>query len=83
MKRPEGSLISYFSNRVKKEGGTNPAQGTPGFPPPGELLQLLQTRAVDKRVHQCAPGLGNFDLLELISQRFSLVTPIESDILLI
>ena len=23
MKRPEGSLISYFSNRVKKEGGIN------------------------------------------------------------
>jgi len=83
MIRPEGSLISFFSNRVKKEGGINLAQGTPGFPPPGELLQLLQTTAIDKRFHQYAPGLGNFDLLELIRQRFSLVTPIELDNLLI
>ncbi|UCH93780.1 MAG: pyridoxal phosphate-dependent aminotransferase [Candidatus Aminicenantes bacterium] len=71
MKRPEGSLISYFSNRVKKEGGINLAQGTPGFPPPGELLQLLKTNAEDKRLHQYAPGIGNFELLELIRQRFS------------
>jgi aspartate/methionine/tyrosine aminotransferase len=84
MKRPEGSLISYFSNRVKKEGGINLAQGTPGFPPPGELLQLLKTNAEDKRLHQYAPGIGNFELLELIRQRFSsTVAPIEADNLLI
>ena len=84
MKRPDGSLISYFSNRVKKEGGINLAQGTPGFPPPGELLQLLKTNAENKRLHQYAPGIGNFELLELIRQRFSsTVTPIEADNLLI
>jgi aspartate/methionine/tyrosine aminotransferase len=84
MKRPEGSLISYFSNRVKKEGGINLAQGTPGFPPPGELLKLLKTNAENKRLHQYAPGIGNFELLELIRQRFSsTVTPIETDNLLI
>lgn len=84
MKRPEGSLISYFSNRVKREGGINLAQGTPGFPPPGELLQLLKTNAETIRLHQYAPGIGNFELLELIQQRFSsTVTPIEVDNLLI
>ncbi len=84
MKRPEGSLISYFSNRVKKEGGINLAQGTPGFPPPGELLRLLKTKAGEKSLHQYAPGIGNFELLELIRQRFSsTVTPIEADNLLI
>jgi aspartate/methionine/tyrosine aminotransferase len=83
IKRPEGSLISYFSNRVKKEGGINLAQGTPGFPPPGELLQLLKTNAENKRLHQYAPGIGNFELLELVRQRFSsTVTPIETDNLL-
>lgn len=84
MKRPDGSLISYFSNRVKKEGGINLAQGTPGFPPPGELLQLLKINAEDKRLHQYAPGIGNFELLELVRQRFSsTVTPIETDNLLV
>lgn len=83
-KRPNGSLISYFSNRVKKEGGINLAQGTPGFSPPGELLQLLKTNAENKLLHQYAPGIGNFDLLELICQRLSsTVTPIDIENLLI
>ncbi len=84
MKRPHGSLISYFSNRVKKEGGINLAQGTPGFPPPGELLQSLKSNAENNRLHQYAPGIGNFNLLELIRQRVSsTVTPVEADNLLI
>ncbi len=71
MYRPEGSLISYFSNRVKKEGGINLAQGTPGFSPPPPLLTLLKKIAGDKQMHQYAPGIGNFDLLELILKKYS------------
>lgn len=56
MKRPDGSLISYFINRVKKEGGINPAQGTPGFPPPPELLTILKELSTDNTRHQYAPG---------------------------
>lgn len=73
MKRPEGSLISYFSNRVKKEGGINLAQGTPGFSPPSQLLAFLKKNTSDKKLHQYAPGIGNFDLLELIRQKYSSV----------
>ncbi|MDQ1350786.1 MAG: Aminotransferase, partial [Acidobacteriota bacterium] len=72
MNRPEGSLISYFSNRVKKEGGINLAQGTPGFPPPSQLLAILKKIAGDRRLHQYAPGIGNYDLLELIRQKYSI-----------
>jgi aspartate/methionine/tyrosine aminotransferase len=82
-KRPEGSLISYFSNRVKKEGGINLAQGTPGFPPPAPLLQLLEQNAQDPRFHQYAPGTGNFDLLELIRQNLAATAPVDLDNLLI
>jgi aspartate/methionine/tyrosine aminotransferase len=84
MNRPEGSLISYFSNRVKKEGGINLAQGTPGFPPPSPLLTLLKRIAGDRRLHQYAPGIGNFDLLELIRQRYSSAdVPLNLDNLLV
>jgi aspartate/methionine/tyrosine aminotransferase len=83
LERPEGSLISYFSNRVKKEGGINLAQGTPGFPPPAKLLRVLKTRAEAKNLHQYPPGIGNFKLLELIQQRFTPIVPIELDNLLI
>ena len=83
MKRPDGSLISYFSNRVKKEGGINLAQGTPGFPPPSQLLALLKASAENKKLHQYAPGIGNFELLELIRQKYAKVSPIQTDNLLI
>lgn len=83
MKRPESSLISYFSNRVKKEGGINLAQGTPGFPPPSQLLALLKASAENKKLHQYAPGIGNFELLELIRQKYAHVSPIQTDNLLI
>ncbi|MCX6583017.1 MAG: pyridoxal phosphate-dependent aminotransferase [Candidatus Aminicenantes bacterium] len=86
MNRPEGSLISYFSNRVKKEGGINLAQGTPGFPPPPPLLTLLKKIAGDKPLHQYPPGIGDFDLLELIRQKYSSVAspaPLSLDNLLV
>ncbi len=83
MKRPDSSLISYFSNRVKKEGGINLAQGTPGFPPPSQLLTLLKTNAENKNLHQYAPGIGNFDLLEQIRKKYAVVFPIHMDNLLI
>ncbi len=56
-----GSLISYFSNKVKKHGGINLAQGIPGFNPPEKLLDILST-SVNKDCHQYAPGLGNHKL---------------------
>jgi len=83
MKRPQGSLISYFSNRVKKEGGINLAQGSPGFSPPARLLTLLKTNAEKKNLHQYAPGIGNYELLELIRQRHSAAAPLELDNLLV
>jgi aspartate/methionine/tyrosine aminotransferase len=83
LERPEGSLISYFSDRVKREGGINLAQGTPGFPPPGELLRTLKTGAENEHLHQYPPGIGNFELLELIRGRFTPIAPIELDNLLI
>jgi aminotransferase len=83
MSRPEGSLISYFSNRVKKEGGINLAQGTPGFPPPLELLNYLEEDVSNPGLHQYPPGNGNFQLLEQIKQRFASVAAIDIDNLLI
>jgi aspartate/methionine/tyrosine aminotransferase len=83
MKRPDGSLISYFSNRVKEEGGINLAQGIPGFPPPTGLLALLSELSRDKTLHQYAPGIGNFKLLELIRNNLSLYAPVDRDNLLI
>jgi len=83
MHRPSGSLISYFSNRVKKEGGINLAQGTPGFPPPAPLLQTLKDVSQDPKHHQYAPGIGNYRLLETIRQSLSPISPIEIDNLLI
>jgi len=82
-KRPDGSLISYFSTLVKRDGGINLAQGTPGFPPPQELLQFLKTRAGDNTLHQYPPGTGNFQLLELVRQHYSPLTPLDTDNLLV
>ncbi|MCP4149118.1 MAG: pyridoxal phosphate-dependent aminotransferase [bacterium] len=83
MRKPDGSLISYFSNRVKKEGGINLAQGIPGFPPPSPLLSILKELSDDKTLHQYAPGNGNFQLLELIRERLSVDAPIANDNLLV
>ncbi|MGD9977132.1 MAG: pyridoxal phosphate-dependent aminotransferase [Bacteroidales bacterium] len=67
--KPKGSHISYFSDKVKLYGGINLAQGIPGFNPPTELLDELNTIS-HTNIHQYAPGLGNLRLLELISQRY-------------
>jgi len=63
---PEGSLISYFSNKVKSKGGINLAQGIPGFQPPAQLLSILSEISVDKSIHQYAPGTGNKKLVSQI-----------------
>ena len=65
MKKPEGSLISYFSNLVKRDGGINLAQGRPGFAPPDELMAILADKAPNPDLHQYAPGNGNFKLIKL------------------
>ncbi|PKP17653.1 MAG: hypothetical protein CVU05_15160, partial [Bacteroidetes bacterium HGW-Bacteroidetes-21] len=67
---PDGSLISYFSNKVKTSGGINLAQGIPGFSPPAELLQSLSDIAVNPGIHQYAPGTGNHKLAGLIRQHY-------------
>ncbi len=81
--RPQGSLISYFSNRAKKEGGINLAQGTPGFPPPAGLLDSLSKLSSDNTLHQYAPGLGNFLLLELMQKDLAPTAPVTQDNLLV
>ncbi len=58
---------------VKQRGGINLAQGIPGFDPPAELIQSLKDSA-DLKVHQYAPGMGNFQLLQLISQKYRIST---------
>lgn len=68
---PEGSLISYFSNKVKQLGGINLAQGLPGFAPPYELKQILADLATSSDVHQYAPGIGNFTLIDHIIKQYS------------
>jgi len=66
MKRPDGSLISFMSNLVKKNGGINCAQGIPGFNPPEELINEL-IFAAKQPIHQYPAGNGNPKLRELIA----------------
>ena len=66
MKRPDGSLISFMSNLVKKNGGINCAQGIPGFEPPAELIEELIS-AAKQPVHQYPAGNGNPKLRGLIA----------------
>jgi len=68
--KPAGSLISYFSNLVKTNGGINLAQGIPGFQPPIELIEILKQTA-DSNIHQYAPGIGNFNLLNQLSTTYN------------
>jgi len=67
-RRPEGSLISYFSRLITRSGGINLAQGKPGFPPPAELVRHLAEASRDPALHQYAPGNGNFELLALLTK---------------
>lgn len=68
--RPAGSLIGYFSNKVKQYGGINFAQGLPGFSPPKELLELLRETSYEQ-VHQYAPGNGDIQLVNAIIQKYN------------
>jgi aspartate/methionine/tyrosine aminotransferase len=64
-----GSLISYFSNKVKTYGGINLAQGIPGFDPPKELIEILSSE-INSKCHQYAPGPGNLQLREEILKMY-------------
>lgn len=68
--KPSGSYISYMSNLVKEYGGINLAQGIPGFMPPKELLDILNS-LTHKAVHQYAPGTGNKSLKEELSNHYN------------
>lgn len=63
--KSRASFISLMSNKVKKEGGINCAQGIPGFSPPSELLSIL-SKFAGKSLHQYAPGRGLEELREKI-----------------
>jgi len=67
---PEGSLISFFSNKVKQFGGINLAQGIPGFTPPQQLMESLSKVALNPHIHQYAPGVGNFQLLDKLCEHY-------------
>ncbi|HUX54383.1 MAG TPA: pyridoxal phosphate-dependent aminotransferase [Williamwhitmania sp.] len=69
-RKPKGSLISYFSNKVKNHGGINLAQGIPGFAPPPELLESLQQQSLEGH-HQYAPSHGDSTLLAILAARYS------------
>jgi len=81
-RQPEGSLISFFSNKVKQYGGINLAQGIPGFSPPSGLLDILSEVSVRKDIHQYAPGTGNRKLSEQICHHYG-TTRCSPDTLLI
>ncbi len=66
---PEGSLISFMSNKVKEHGGINLAQGIPGYDPPEQLLDALHS-VTDKPVHQYAPGTGNTILVDQLVEYY-------------
>ncbi len=74
--KPQGSYISYFSNLVKQNGGINLAQGIPGFQPPAELRKALEELA-QRNVHQYAPGLGNFRLINQIHSHYSINSKVD------
>ncbi len=81
--RPEGSLISYFSTKVKLHGGINLAQGLPGFPPPQELLSCLSEVALRPNVHQYAPGIGHFQLIDQLVAHYQKQCSLSADHILI
>lgn len=70
-KKPEGSLISFMSNKVKEHGGINLAQGLPGYSPPKQLLDILSRLANDAAIHQYAAGNGDSQILDLLNAFYS------------
>jgi len=83
MKKPQGSLISYFTRMVGRRGGVNLAQGKPGFNPPPQLLDILKKKTDVFDLHQYAPANGNFELLALLVNEYSSFPPITEDNLLV
>jgi aspartate/methionine/tyrosine aminotransferase len=67
----KGSLISYFSNLIKKNGGINLAQGIPGFMPPDKLMQSLANVSYEN-FHQYAPGIGNLELVNFLENKYKI-----------
>jgi len=57
-----------MSNKVKRSGGINLAQGIPGFSPPEELLDILGWISSDN-IHQYAPANGNLKLIEILKKK--------------
>ena len=84
MQNPEGSLIAFFSRKVKKGGGINLAQGRPGFEPPAELLNILKAKIPETDLHQYAPGNGDPRLLDiLVKKKFSTINPGRENFLIV
>ncbi len=80
---PKGSLISFFSNKVKNQGGINLAQGIPGFSPPHELLHILSEISIRPDIHQYAPGIGNYNLLDRLIEHYQPEFPVTQNNVLI
>jgi aspartate/methionine/tyrosine aminotransferase len=78
---PNGSLISFMSNKVKQFGGINFAQGIPGIDPPAELPGYMEEVARDN-VHQYAPGIGNFNLRKEILNHYAHLNYSEDQLLI-
>lgn len=80
--KPEGSYISYFSNLVKLNGGINLAQGIPGFQPPEELREAVGS-IINDDIHQYAPGVGSYKLLNILHENYSKRFDLKADNFLI
>ncbi|MFO7889784.1 MAG: pyridoxal phosphate-dependent aminotransferase [bacterium] len=84
MKKPNGSLISYFSQLAEKKGGINLAQGIPGFSPPSKLIDILNKVIYESpKNHQYPNGNGEPELVECISHYYSPYQKITSENILI
>jgi aspartate/methionine/tyrosine aminotransferase len=81
-RKPQESLISFMSNKVREYGGINLAQGLPGFAPPQELLDILSEK-VQRDVHQYAPSSGDSRLLNLLCDHYTSYGSFTTDNLLI
>ncbi len=82
-KRPERSLISYFSSKANRSGGINLAQGRPGFSPPKELIKILLENSANRDLHQYAPGNGDGELLSIIPELHSELEQLSKEKILI
>lgn len=81
--KPNRSLISFFSSKVKKYGGINLAQGRPGFTPPAQLLEILKENIKNSDLHQYAPGDGDSDLIDVIIDKYAEISTLNKKNILI